>query len=166
MSCDTLSDWTRKDARQNLKTMTPPLGLLEFLERSGSAAKAYEIQSDTEQLNLALGCQEDDILTASLILHPEHAPRITVHPWKCKPELKQHERRANPMQVYLLTGYLAQWLPPFGLPHLLQTEIESSVLKSPCLYVPAGLEYGWIAITPEELVSLTDYAHWSRVFAA
>ena len=106
------------------------------------------------------------ILTASLILHLEHAPRITVHPWKCKPELKQHERRANPMQVYLLTGYLAQWLPPFGLPHLLQTEIEASVLKSPCLYVPAGMEYGWIAITPEELVSLTDYAHWSQVFAA
>ena len=57
--------------------MTPPLGLLEFLERSGSAAKAYEIQADTEQLSLALGCQEDDILTASLVclLYTSPSPR-------------------------------------------------------------------------------------------
>jgi len=149
-----------------MKTITPPLGLLEFLERVGSNAKIYEIESGAEQLSLSLGCQENDILTASLILNPEHAPRIVVHPWNQAPKMNASERRANSMQVYLLTGYPAQWMPPFGLPHLLQTEIESSVLESPCLYIPAGIQNGWMAITPDELVTLTDYAHWSQVFAA
>ena len=80
--------------------------------------------------------------------------------------MKGNERRANPMQVYLLTGYPEQWMPPFGLPHLLKTEIEASALESPCLYIPAGMQHGWMAITPDELISLTDYTHWSQVFAA
>ena len=149
-----------------MKTITPPLGLLEFLERVGSNAKIYEIDCEAEQLSLTLGCQDNDILTASLILHPEHAPRIAVHPWTQNPAMKDHERRANSMQVYLLTGYPAQWMPPFGLPHLLKTEIDASVLDSPCLYIPAGMQHGWMAITPNELASLTDYAHWRQVFAA
>ncbi|MEK9555789.1 MAG: hypothetical protein VW313_08155, partial [Gammaproteobacteria bacterium] len=71
-----------------MKTITPPLGLLEFLERVGSNAKIYEIDCEAEQLSLTLGCQENDILTASLILHPEHAPRIAVHPWNQNPAMK------------------------------------------------------------------------------
>ena len=149
-----------------MKTITPPLGLLEFLDRVNSNAKIYEIKSTADQLSLALGCRDEDILTASLILHPHRAPRIAVHPWNQDPDIQDNERRASSMQSYLLTGYPNQWMPPFGLPHLLQTQISSLVLKSPCLYIPAGIQYGWMAITPEELISLTDYAHWSRVFAA
>ena len=159
-----------QDARRRLhlimKTITPPLGLLEFLDRVNSNAKIYEIKSTADQLSLALGCRDDDILTASLILHPHRAPRIAVHPWNQDPDIQDNERRASSMQSYLLTGYPSQWMPPFGLPHLLQTEISTLVLESPCLYIPAGIQYGWMAITPEELISLTDYAHWSRVFAA
>ena len=76
------------------------------------------------------------------------------------------ERAANSTQVYLLTGYSAEWMPPFGLPHLLETAIDSRCLESPCLYVPAGILNGWMVITPEELASLTDFKLWSRVFAA
>ena len=151
---------------KSVNLITPPLGLLEYLERVKSNAKIYEIKSEADQLSLALGCQDEDILTTSLILHPGYEPRIAVHCWNTVPEIQENERRANPMQVYLLTGYTAQWMPPFGLPHLLQTEIEPPVLESPCLYIPAGIQHGWMAITPEELVSLTDFAHWSQVFAA
>jgi len=28
------------------------------------------------------------------------------------------------------------------------------------------MQHGWMAITPDELASLTDYAHWRQVFAA
>jgi prolyl-tRNA editing enzyme YbaK/EbsC (Cys-tRNA(Pro) deacylase) len=154
------------DASQKVNLITPPLGLLEFLDRVKSNAKIYKIKSEADQLSLALGCQDEDILATSLILQPKHAPRIAVHPWNQKPMMKGNERRANPMQVYLLTGYPAQWMPPFGLPHLLKTEIDASVLESPCLYIPAGMQHGWMAITADELVSLTDYKHWSQVFAA
>jgi prolyl-tRNA editing enzyme YbaK/EbsC (Cys-tRNA(Pro) deacylase) len=154
------------DASQKVNLITPPLGLLEFLDRVKSNAKIYKIKSEADQLSLALGCQDEDILATSLILQPKRAPRIAVHPWNQKPTMKGNERRANPMQVYLLTGYPAQWMPPFGLPHLLKTEIDASVLESPCLYIPAGMQHGWMAITPDELASLTDYAHWRQVFAA
>jgi prolyl-tRNA editing enzyme YbaK/EbsC (Cys-tRNA(Pro) deacylase) len=154
------------DASQKVNLITPPLGLLEFLDRVKSNAKIYKIKSEADQLSLALGCQDEDILATSLILQPKRAPRIAVHPWNQKPTMKGNERRANPMQVYLLTGYPAQWMPPFGLPHLLKTEIDTSVLESPCLYIPAGIQHGWMAITPDELASLTDYAHWRQVFAA
>ena len=154
------------DASQKVNLITPPLGLLEFLDRVKSNAKIYKIKSEADQLSLALGCQDEDILATSLILQPKRAPRIAVHPWNQKPTMKGNERRANPMQVYLLTGYPAQWMPPFGLPHLLKTEIDTSVLESPCLYIPAGIQQGWMAITPDELASLTDYAHWRQVFAA
>ena len=164
--CAILQILAGTDASQKVNLITPPLGLLEFLDRVKSNAKIYEIKSKADQLSLALGCQENDILTASLILRPEHAPRIAVHPWNQNPAMKDNERRANPMQVYLLTGYPAQWMPPFGLPHLLKTEIDASVLESPCLYIPAGMQHGWMAITPDELASLTDYAHWRQVFAA
>jgi prolyl-tRNA editing enzyme YbaK/EbsC (Cys-tRNA(Pro) deacylase) len=164
--CAILSLLAGTDASQKVYLITPPLGLLEFLDRVNSTAKIYEIKSEPDQLSLALGCQDEDILATSLILHPKHAPRIAVHPWNQKPTVKGNERRANPMQVYLLTGYPAQWMPPFGLPHLLKTEIDASVLESPCLYIPAGMQHGWMAITPDELISLTDYSHWSQVFAA
>ncbi|NCX49983.1 MAG: hypothetical protein EBW81_10965, partial [Gammaproteobacteria bacterium] len=75
-----------------MNLITPPLGLLEFLDRVRSNAKIYEIKSEADQLSLALGCQENDILTASLILHPEHAPRIAVHPWSQVPAMKDNER--------------------------------------------------------------------------
>ncbi|MDC3032467.1 hypothetical protein OA249_00720 [Litorivicinus sp.] len=149
-----------------MKTITPPPGLLEFLDRVHSNAKIYEIKSTADQLSLALGCRDEDILAASLILHPHRAPRISVHPWNQNADIQNNERCASSMQSYLLTGYPNQWMPPFGLPHVLHTQISTSVLESPCLYIPAGMQYGWMAITPEELVSLTDYAHWSRVFAA
>jgi len=30
----------------------------------------------------------------------------------------------------------------------------------------AGVSHGWMAITPDELGKLTDFARWSREFAA
>ena len=54
-----------------MKTITPPLGLLEFLERVDSNAKIYEIEADADQLSLSLGCREKDILTCSLLLHAD-----------------------------------------------------------------------------------------------
>ena len=149
-----------------MEILTPPPGLLEFLERVGSNAKVYEITSTAEQLSLSLGCREEEILTTSLILHADRAPRLSVHSRNQTPELFSGERAANSTQVYLLTGYSAEWMPPFGLPHLLETVIDPKCLKSPCLYIPAGILNGWMAITPEELVCLTDFKHWSRVFAA
>jgi prolyl-tRNA editing enzyme YbaK/EbsC (Cys-tRNA(Pro) deacylase) len=149
-----------------MNIMTPPPGILEFLERVGCNAKIYKIEGDADQLSLSLGCREEDILTCSLILHAHEGPRIAIHPWNEQSTLGPHERRANAMQVYLLTGYQAQWLPPFGLPHLLKTSLEPARFNSACLYVPAGLTDGWMAITPDELYSLTDFEHWSRVFAA
>ena len=149
-----------------MKTLTPPLGLLEFLERAGSNAKIYEIRSTAEQLCFSLGCREEEILTTSLILHKNKAPRLSVHSRNQTPELLNGERVANPMQAYLLTGYSAEWMPPFGLPHLLETTIDPPCLEPPCVYIPAGILHGWMAITPEELASLTDFKHWSRVFAA
>ena len=149
-----------------MKTLTPPLGLLEFLERAGSNAKIYEIKSTAEQLCLSLGCREEEILTTSLILHENKAPRLSVHSRNEAPELLNGERAANPMQAYLLTGYSTEWMPPFGLPHLLETTIDPRCLEPPCVYIPAGILHGWMAITPEELASLTDFKHWSRVFAA
>jgi len=146
--------------------MTPPLGLLEFLERVDSNAKIYEIEADSDQLSLSLGCREEDILTCTLILRADRAPRISIHPWNQQPPLDPSERRAKSMQVYLLTGYQAQWLPPFGLPHLLHTRLDPVCLDSPCLYVPAGVLHGWMAITPDELSNLTDFERWSREFAA
>jgi prolyl-tRNA editing enzyme YbaK/EbsC (Cys-tRNA(Pro) deacylase) len=164
--CGIISLLAGTDASQKVNLITPPLGLLEFLDRVKSNAKIYEIKSEADQLSLALGCQDEDILATSLILRSGHEPRVAVHPWNTEPVLCSDERLANPMQVYLLTGYPAQWMPPFGLPHLIQTEIEPSVLDSPCLYIPAGMQDGWMAITPGDLVSLTDYEHWSQVFAA
>lgn len=146
--------------------MTPPLGLLEFLERVGSNAKIYELEEDADQLSLSLGCREEDILTCTLILRAGRAPRIAIHPWNQQPAVGSSERRANAMQVYLLAGYQARWLPPFGLPHLLHTKLEPICLDSPCLYVPAGVLHGWMAITPDELSNLTDFERWSREFAA
>ncbi|MEC8308417.1 MAG: hypothetical protein VXZ81_05775 [Pseudomonadota bacterium] len=149
-----------------LKILTPPPGLLEFLERVGSNAKVYEITSSAEHLGLSLGCREEEILTTTLILHAERAPRLFVHSRNQTPELLSGERAANPTQVYLLTGYSAEWMPPFGLPHLLETAIDSQCFASPCLYIPAGVLNGWMVISPEELASLTDFKLWSRVFAA
>ena len=149
-----------------MKILTPPLGLLEFLERAGSSAKIYEVQSTPEHLGLSLGCREEEILKTSLILHADKAPRLSVHSRNHKPELLSGERVAKSVQIYLLTGYSAEWMPPFGLPHLLEPVIDPTCLKSPCLYIPAGILNGWRAITPEELVCLTDFKHWSRVFAA
>lgn len=149
-----------------MKILTPPPGLLEFLERVGSSVKVYEIISSAEQLSLSLGCREEEILTTTLILHADKAPRLSVHPRNQMPELLSGECAANPLQVYLLTGYSADWMPPFGLPHLLETAIDSRCLESPCLYIPAGILNGWMVITPEELASLTDFKLWSRVFAA
>jgi len=146
--------------------MTPPLGLLELLERVSCNAKIYEIEADSDQLSLSLGCREEDILTCTLILRAGCAPRIAIHPWNQQPPLDSSERQAKPMQVYLLTGYQAQWLPPFGQPHLLHTRLDPVCLKSPCLYVPAGVLHGWMAITPDELSNLTDFERWSREFAA
>jgi prolyl-tRNA editing enzyme YbaK/EbsC (Cys-tRNA(Pro) deacylase) len=149
-----------------LKILTPPPGLLEFLERVGSNAKVYEIASSAEQLSLSLGCREEEIITTTLILRANKAPRLSVHSRNQTPELLSSERAANPTQVYLLTGYSAEWMPPFGLPHLLETAIDSRCLESPCLYIPAGVLNGWMVITPEELANLTDFKLWSRVFAA
>ena len=149
-----------------MKILTPPPGLLEFLERAGSNAKIYEVKSTSEHLGFSLGCREEELLTTSLILHAEKAPRLSVHSRNHKPELLSGERVANSVQIYLLTGYSAEWMPPFGLPHLLETAIDPRCLKSPCLYIPAGILNGWMAVTPEELASLTDVKHWSRVFAA
>jgi prolyl-tRNA editing enzyme YbaK/EbsC (Cys-tRNA(Pro) deacylase) len=149
-----------------MKTVTPPLGLLEFLERVSSNAKIYEVEADADQLSVSLGCCEDDILTCSLLLHADRAPRIAIQPWNQQPTLDSGERKANDMQVYLLTGYQSQWLPPFGLPHLLHTTLDPACFDSPCLYVPAGVFHGWMAITPNELKSLTDFDRWSREFVA
>ncbi len=149
-----------------MKILTPPPGLLEFLERVGSNAKVYEIASSAEQLSLSLGCREEEIITTTLILRANKAPRLSVHSRNQTPELLSSERAANPTQVYLLTGYSAEWMPPFGLPHLLETAIDSRCLESPCLYIPAGVLNGWMVITPEELANLTDFKLWSRVFAA
>ena len=117
-----------------MKILTPPPGLLEFLERVGSNAKVYEIASSAEQLSLSLGCREEEIITTTLILRANKAPRLSVHSRNQTPELLSSERAANPTQVYLLTGYSAEWMPPFGLPHLLETAIDSRCLESPCLY--------------------------------
>ena len=149
-----------------MKILTPPPGLLEFLERVGSNAKVYEIASSAEQLSLSLGCREEEIITTTLILRANKGPRLSVHSRNQTPELLSSERAANPTQVYLLTGYSAEWMPPFGLPHLLETAIDSRCLESPCLYIPAGVLNGWMVITPEELANLTDFKLWSRVFAA
>ena len=149
-----------------MKILTPPPALLEFLERVGSNAKVYEIASSAEQLSLSLGCREEEIITTTLILRANKAPRLSVHSRNQTPELLSSERAANPTQVYLLTGYSAEWMPPFGLPHLLETAIDSRCLESPCLYIPAGVLNGWMVITPEELANLTDFKLWSRVFAA
>ena len=151
---------------KTVKIITPPLGLLEFLERVDSNAKIYEIEVDADQLSLSLGCREEDILTCSLLLRANRAPRIAIHPWNQRPKLDSNERPASAMQVYLLTGYQAQWLPPFGLPHLLHTTLDPACFDSPCLYIPAGVFHGWMAITPDELGKLTDFARWSREFAA
>lgn len=149
-----------------MKILTPPLGLLEFLDRVGSTAKIYQMDEPIEQLSVALGARDEDILTTDLVLAPDRSPRIAVSPWNQTVALAVDERIASPMQVYLLTGYPAQWLPPFGLPHLLSTTICPTCLDSPCLYVRGGVANGWMALTPDELVSLTDFDHWSRVFAA
>ncbi len=149
-----------------MKILTPPLGLLEFLDRVGSSAKIYEVQAPDDQLAVALGCNDQDILATELILTPGKAPKLAVHPWRNACALGSGERVALPMQTYLLTGYQAAWLPPFGLPHLLTTDIAPTCMESPCLYVRGGVPHGWMALTPDELLSLTDYAHWSRVFAA
>lgn len=149
-----------------MKTVTPPLGLLEFLDRVGSTAKIYHVDAPESSLSLVLGCREQDILATHLVLSPSRPPRIQVNPWNRPVELKGDERVANPMQTYLLTGYLAAWLPPFGLPHLLHTTLTPECLESPCVYVRGGVPNGWMALSPEELISLTDYDHWSRVFAA
>jgi|GEM_PF-458293 len=149
-----------------MKTLTPPLGLLEFLDRVGSTAKLYQIDESNEQLSVALGCRDEDILTTHLVLAPDRAPRLVVTPWNQTADLNLDERIATPMQVYLLTGYPTTWLPPFGLPHLFPVTISPICLDSPCLYVPGGVANGWMALTPDELISLTDYAHWSRIFAA
>ena len=42
-----------------MKTITPPLGLLEFLERVGSNAKIYEIDCEAEQLTFNLWFREN-----------------------------------------------------------------------------------------------------------
>ena len=129
-----------------MKILTPPPGLLEFLERVGSNAKVYEITSSAEQLSLSLGCREEEILTTTLILHADRAPRLSVHSRNQTPELLSGERAANPTQVYLLTGYSAEWMPPFGLPHLLETAIDSRCLESPCLYIPqVSSTVGWLS---------------------
>lgn len=149
-----------------MKILTPPLGLLEFLDRVGSTAKIYQMDAPADQLSVALGCRDEDILTTHLVLAADRAPRLVVAPWNQAVHLEADERLANAMQVYLLTGYPAQWLPPFGLPHLLSTTVAESCLDSPCVYVRGGVPNGWMALTPDELLSLTDYGHWSQVFAA
>tara|TARA_B100001093_G_C26705192_1_gene960878 strand:- start:361 stop:810 length:450 start_codon:yes stop_codon:yes gene_type:complete len=149
-----------------LKILTPPPGLLEFLERTGSNAKVYEVKATAEQLNFSLGCREEEILTTSLILHAQKAPRVSVHSRNQTPKIGNGERVANALQVYLLTGYSAEIMPPFGFPHLLETTIDPKCLQSPCLYIPAGILHGWMAITPQELTCLTNLKLWRRVFAA
>ena len=149
-----------------MKTLPPPLGLLEFLERVQSDAKVYEIHESPDQWSLSLGCHESDILKTSMVLSPGVAPRLHIHPFQTTPLLTTTEKLASPMQVYLLTGYPAEWLPPFGHPHLFNTTIASSVFDAPCIYVPAGIANGLMALTPSELRSLTDFEHWSGVFAA
>jgi hypothetical protein len=65
-----------------MKTLPPPLGLLEFLERVHSDAKVYAIEEPTDQLSLSLGCREDEILKTSLILSTQYAPRLHIHPYQ------------------------------------------------------------------------------------
>lgn len=149
-----------------MKTLTPPLGLLEFLDRVGSSAKLYEVKAPDDQLSVALGCTDREILATELILSPGRTPRLSIAPWTETVRLEPGEKIATPMQTYLLTGYPAAWLPPFGLPHLLSTELAPSCLESHCVYVRGGVPHGWMALTPDELLSLTDFDHWSRVFAA
>lgn len=149
-----------------MKTLPPPLGLLEFLERVQSDAKVYAIDEPTDQLSLSLGCREDEILKTSMVLSTEYAPRLHIHPHLEPPNLLHGEKLANATQVYLLTGYHADSLPPFGHPHLFYTTLDPSIFEAPCVYIAAGLPHGLMALTPDELRSLTDYAHWSQVFAA
>ncbi len=149
-----------------MKTLPPPLGLLEFLERVHSDAKVYAIEEPTDQLSLSLGCREDEILKTSLILSTRYAPRLHIHPYQKPASLDAGEKLANATQVYLLTGYQADWLPPFGHPHLFYTTLDPAIDNAPCVYIAAGLPHGLMALTPDELRSLTDYAHWSQVFAA
>ena len=124
-----------------MKILTPPPGLLEFLERAGSNAKIYEVQSTSDHLGLSLGCREEEILKTSLILHADKAPRLSVHSRNHKPELLSGERRKS-VQIYLLTGYSAEWLPL--APHLLETAIDPQCLKSPCSFC-RFLTVGWLS---------------------
>jgi hypothetical protein len=149
-----------------MKTLSPPLGLLEFLERVQSRVNVYAIDEPTSQLSLALGCRESEILTTSMVLSSEYAPRLHIHPDHRPPLLSRGEKLAHATQVYLLTGYQAEWLPPFGHPHLFATTLDPCIDESHCVYVAAGIPNGWMALTPTELRSLTDYTHWLHVFAA
>ena len=135
-------------------------------DRVNSNAKIYRIKSTADQLSLALGCRDEDILTASLVLHPHRAPRISVHPWNQNANIQDNERLANSMQSYLLTGYPNQWMPPFGLPHLLETRDLNISPRIPMLIYSRWNPIWVDGDHAEELVSLTDYAHWSRVFAS
>jgi len=149
-----------------MKTITPPLGLLEYLERVGSNAKLYAVPAARDDLALELGCDESHILQATLILRADRAPRLAVHSWTVAPELAAGERVASPMQALLLTGYSPEWLPPFGHPHLIEASIDPRILQMPCVWIPGGIPHSWMALDPEELVMLTDHSRWSRVFAA
>lgn len=149
-----------------MKTITPPLGLLEYLERVGSNAKLYAVPVERDNLALELGCDESHILQTTLLLRPETAPRIVVHPWTIECPHGSQERIATPAQTLLLTGYPAQWLPPFGHPHLLEASLHSCIMNSPCLWIPGGIPNSWMALDPSELIALTDHSRWSQVFAA
>ena len=149
-----------------MKTINPPLGLLEYLERVGSNAKLYAVPVERDNLALELGCEESHILQATLLLRPEAAPRIGVHPWTTACVHGSHERVASPTQTLLLTGYPCAWLPPFGHPHLLEVTLDPSILVMPCVWVPGGIAQSWMALEPSELVALTDHTRWSQVFAA
>lgn len=146
--------------------MTPPLGLLEYLERVGSNAKLYAVPVARHNLALELGCDESHILQTTLLLRPERAPRIVVHPWTIECPNAPDERIASATQTLLLTGYPAEWLPPFGHPHLLEASLHPSIMSSPCVWIPGGVANSWMALDPPELMALTDHSRWSQVFAA
>lgn len=155
-----------RDKILGMKTITPPLGLLEYLERVGSNAKLYAVPVERNNLALELGCEESHILQATLVLRPDDAPRIGIHPWTTLCAHAAHERLASPTQTLLLTGYPAEWLPPFGHPHLLEASLDPSILTMPCVWIPGGIAQSWMALEPSELVALTDHSRWSQVFAA
>ena len=117
-----------------MKTITPPLGLLEFLDRVQSNAKIYEIKSTADQLSVALGCRDEDILAASLILHPHRAPRISVHPWNQNADIQDNER----CKLNELSRPAEKSMDATVWTSVLHS-ISTSVLESPCLYIPAGM---------------------------